>query len=150
MIMSNNPLHVPGNFLSRYLVDWLSESLPRSFKRLFYVGSALAIILRERKPDMRIIEKMNQALHLASSGEVILLPAYVGCLIWKSPGNAVIQLARGSVPVNAIDYKDLSDEDCWKVGIAFAKESSIWMRYASYQTMAADIVNMIKELKKAA
>lgn len=139
-----------GNFFSRHLTKQLAEFLPRRFKRLLYVSSAMGLLLRNKKPDSRIVAKINDKLHLAYSVSAMLFPIYIGTTIWKNLMTNVIRLQIGLVPVSELNLGELSDMDCWRTGLFFARHTPPWLQYGSDELMAADVHDMIVVLNKAA
>lgn len=139
-----------GNFFSRYLSKNLAELLPRRIKRLLYVSSVLGMVLQSKNPDPAIVSKVNEKLQLAYSASGMLFPIYIGSIIWKSLKSNVIMLQTGLVPVTCLDPGKFCDMDCWRTGLFFARNSPDCLRYASDETMTADVHDMLVTLAKAA
>lgn len=139
-----------GNFFSRHLTKQMAEVLPRRIKRLLYVSSAIGILLRDKKPDAALVARINDKLKLAYSASGMLFPIYIGTIIWKNLMTNTIQLQIGLVPVAELNPGDLSDMDCWRTGLFFARHTPPWLQYGSDELMAADMHDILVTLGKAA
>lgn len=140
-----------GNFVTRYLHFLLTDLLPRRFKRLVYVSTALGLILREKNPDLGLMTKMNEVMHLAHKEASMIPLLYISAMVWKSVSSNVIQLSTGaSVALNHLEYKDLSEKDCWDTAHLLARKSPDWLQYGSLELMVHDVYQMLQCLKKAA
>ena len=139
-----------GNFFSRYLTKQLAEMLPRRFKRLLYVGSAMGTLLKEKHPDNMLLMKINKKLRLAYSAAGMMFPIYIGAMIWKNLANSIVSLTVGPVSLSDISVHALNDMDCWKTGALFAKNVPQWLRYGSTELMTADVHDMLVLINKAA
>lgn len=139
-----------GNFLVRYITDTLSSLLPRRFKRMFYVGSALGLFLNNSEPDQDLLRAMNSALKLAFQAEGLFLSVKVYALVWKNSQDKVIYLPRhGRVRVTDLRNIPLNESDRHEVGIWFAKNAPMCLRYGPVEMMADDVENMIMVEKSA-
>lgn len=139
-----------GNFFTRYLSKQLADMLPRRFKRLFYVSSAMGTLLREKSPDTALVARINKKLRLAYSISGMMFPIYIGAMIWKNLANSVISLTVGPVTLAELQVNMLDDMDCWKTGALFAKNVPFWLRYGSNELMTADVHDMLVMINKAA
>ena len=139
-----------GNFFSRYLTKQISEILPRRVKRLLYVSSAMGTILREKSPDVKLVTKINDRLKLAYGASGLLFPIYIGAFIWKQIKGNLVHLHTGPVKISELPIAQLTDMDCWKTGIVFAKNVPSWLRYGSTELMTADVHDMLVTINKAA
>ena len=138
-----------GNFLTRHFSRRMMEVLPRRFKRLLYVSSVMGLILKQI-PETSLVDKINQKLHLAYGAVGMLFPIYIGSIIWRSLINNVIRLDSGLVSVDNLNPKELSEIDCWRTGLFFARNTPMWLQYGSDDLMAADIHDMLMLLEDAA
>ena len=139
-----------GNFFSRYLAKHLAEMLPRRFKRLLYVSSAMGTLLKEKHPDNALVMRINKKLRLAYSATGMMFPIYIGAMIWKNLANSIISLTVGPVTLSDLHVHMLNDMDCWKTGALFAKNVPQWLRYGSTELMTADVHDMLVVINKAA
>lgn len=139
-----------GNFFTRHLTKQVADVLPRRVKRFFYVGSAMGMLLRDKSPDTAIVERVNNNLKLAYGVSAVLLPIYMGAIIWRDLMTNLIELQVGYVPISEIDACSLSESDCWRVAAYLARRPPTCLQYGSDQLMAADIHDMLVSLKKAA
>lgn len=139
-----------GNFLLRYITETLKEILPRRFKRMFYVGSALGLFLNNPEPDHDLLRSMNKALRLAHAAEGIGLSVKVYALIWRNFENEIIYLSRfGSVRVDQLKELELDPVSRREVGFWFARQAPSWLRYGPVDMMASDVETMIAVEKVA-
>lgn len=139
-----------GNFFTRHLTKQVADVLPRRVKRILYVGSAMGMLLRDKSPDSAIVERINNKLKLAYGMSAVLLPIYMGAIIWRNVMTNLIELQIGFVPVAEIDACNLSDSDCWRIGAYLARRTPACLQYGSLQVMSADVHDMLVSLRKAA
>ena len=132
-----------GNFLTRFFKHTLSELLPRRIKRLFYISSALSVILQDKTPDLALVTRLNVALNLAYGAVGMLFPAYIGFRIWSNIEKSNVELCNRVVTVDKLPDCVLCDMDCWKLGLFFAKNSPEWMQYGSQNLMTTDVHDMM-------
>lgn len=138
-----------GNFLTRYLTNRFSNYLPRRFKRLLFVSSAMGLLLKTRYPDLDMVSKINDKLKLAYSAMGLLFPIYIGSFIWKNLRNNTIHLEGGLVNLDELDLANMEDSDCWKTGVFFAQNTPSWLQYGSDGLLTADVHDMMVALKAA-
>ena len=136
-----------GNFFTRYLLRNLSEVLPRRAKRMLYVCSAAGVLLKTKTPDLRLVNRLNRDLRLASRDSGLLFPVYIGNRIWGDVQEEPVDLEYETISVSELEPKKFTDADCWKAALFFAKNTPFWLCYGSQQLMATDIHDLLVSLK---
>ncbi|MGI9214019.1 MAG: hypothetical protein ACR2HF_16240 [Methylococcaceae bacterium] len=69
----------------RAFSQWLKEQLPKRFKRLIFLSSAMAALRWNQSTDASILKRINAGLSLASNPAALELPALKYRWIWKNP-----------------------------------------------------------------
>ncbi len=135
MPTENPPL--TGNFVTRHLHRFLMGILPSKAKRMFYLTSALAVLINNRSPDRAVLAKLSKPLKLGYDPASMLFSAYIGFDIWKM----LSQEEQAQLQLSQMDETKM-----WKVSMLFAEKCPDWLQYGSNQLMITDIHDLISLL----
>lgn len=125
------------------------KRLPRNFKRMIYISSVVGLIFNRDDPDMVLIEKLNEIIHLARDVKTCQLPMHIRSAIWKNLDTSNVQVGQGKrITIGEILEKPLDSDRCSYIGEQIASSSPKWLTYGSKAIMANDIVVLIKHLQK--
>lgn len=127
-----------------------SGLLPTRLRRMFYVGSFAGMVLHVQNPDKELVNKMNGLLRLAHRPTGWIPPFMVSDVVWAHCRNEAIRLSTGEVPISQVRVdRNLSDNDCWRIGMFAAANCPEQLRYGSQTVMAADIHDTLMGLSPA-
>lgn len=125
------------------------KRLPRNFKRMIYISSVVGLIFNRDDPDMAIIEKLNEIIHLARDVKTCQFPMHIRSAIWKKLDSASLDMGQGNkISIGEILSQPLDADRCAMLGQQFASNSPNWLNYGSKAIMANDIVILIKHLQR--
>ena len=117
---------------------------------MLYVGSFAGMVLHIRNPDVKLISKMNDVLRLAHRPSGWIPPFMVSSVVWQHCKDDSVRLSTGEKPISKVALnEDLSDNDCWRIGLFAARNCPESLRYGSDQVMAADIHDTLMALTPA-
>jgi hypothetical protein len=119
----------------------MSEVLPGKVKRVFYVSSALAVVIRDRTPDTETLSKLGRFLKLGYQPEAMLFPAYMAIHIWK---NLDLHAVKGFSESDGLHVRQMTDKDYWELALTFARQCPDFLQYGSLQLMTTDAHNMLR------
>lgn len=130
----------PGNFFTRYLEATLGDVLPLKFKRMFYITSAFAFVIKNTSPDTLVLKRIANSLKLGYDPDSMRFPAFISGRVWKN-----LDLSDFTEEEQALlaTSKAASDKDLWKMGVAFATHCPAMLQYGSGCVMSADIHDML-------
>ena len=135
MTIENPPLM--GNFITRHLHRFLMGILPSKAKRMFYLTSALAVLINNRSPDRAVLAKLSKPLKLGYDPASMLFSAYIGFDIWKM----LSQEEQAQLQLSQMDETKM-----WKVSMLFAEKCPDWLQYGSHQLMTTDLHDLLSIL----
>lgn len=134
-----------GSFIERRVLS----KLPRRIKRMIYVSSIFGLIHDAKDPDMELVRKLNELIHLSRSEKTCELPIHIRKTIWKNLDVRNVSISNDkAIPLNTVIQSDLSIENCDAIGKTLAAAAPQWLNYGSIATMATDVIVLIKQLKK--
>lgn len=128
---------ITGNFFTRHLHRFLTGILPSKAKRMFYLTSAMAVLINNRSPDRTILAKLSKPLKLGYDPASMLFSAYIGFDIWKTlslEDQAQLQLSQ------------MDETKMWKVSMLFSEKCPDWLQYGSHHLMITDLHDLLSIL----
>ena len=133
-----------GNFFTRYFERVVADVLPRRLKRVFYVSSALSIVVHDRTPNTETLSILNRIMKLGYTPGAMLFPAWIGSTIWKDLEMETVATIRE----HGLELNRLHDKDFWHIAVQFAEQCPDCLQYGSFNLMVYDIHNMLKIVSK--
>lgn len=132
------------SFISRHVF----MRLPRHYKRMIYVSSIFGLILNGEDPDLKLIRKLNEIIHLARDAKTCELPIHIRRVIWKNLDSNNLSIGNGeSIAITDIISSQLNSENCNSISEQIARSAPKWLNYGSTTVMSNDIIALIKHLK---
>jgi len=128
----------PSAITQNPLVRWTVGALPARMKRIVFLASLTAIAKDSNVPEKALIHKLNEVLHLSSTGDAALkFPIHVSQLIWADKS------------VYSKDIQQLSEcTGTEKEAVASAEKIASalpeWFRYNDVPTVVKDIMALFK------
>ncbi len=131
-----------SNFLSRLIMNKISEILPTRIKRIFYIGSVVGILF-SKEPDPVLLDRINEALNVAYGSSSLLFSAYISDRIWA---DLILE------DVKFGNVRDMDSKERWQLSLMLAHRCPDWLQYGTEQLMSFDVYETITRslLKKAA
>ena len=140
---------VGGNFFYRYFSKTVSDVLPRRFRRLLFVASALGLVLKGTPPSEEVLRRINLRLALCYRLTAMLFPITFGVAWWKDAMDCTIKIEGEPTRIQDIDVERLSEQDRWKLSVFFAKNGPTMLNYGSLSLMSTDIHDLFESLSPA-
>lgn len=101
-----------------------------------------------KDPDELLIDKLNQALHLAHYPNSMAFPMHIRSVIWRDSLLGVVTLqGHESVQISDLINCELSSKDYTAVGEYFATRSPDWLRYGAAELMISDVILLLKQIR---
>lgn len=140
----------PGSRLLDYFLQKTARFLPTRLRRMLYVGSFAGMVLHVQNPDKELVRKMNEILRLAHKPSGWIAPFMISDVVWQHCTTDRVELSSGLIPLSQLSLdKQLSDNDCWRIGLFAARNCLESLRYGSDSVMAADIHDALMALRPA-
>lgn len=137
-----------GSFLTRFLRRKLNSIAPRRIKRLFFIGSIICLMLKDRSPAMELLAQINKEMRLAYTPTGLLFPVYMGYSHWDDFNFDKITLDIEGVRSKVTDLEwMITDHDLWVVARFFATHTPDWLIYGSVDLITTDAHAVLKIIK---
>ncbi len=133
-----NPLWRSFRELVKHIgIHLLGLLLPNKIKRITYLTSLHARLVRDGVFQQELLSKVNQALHLAKDDKALEFPAHMHHRLWED------ERIR---PLFA--HADFSQQVCLpfdeakRISEELVDMTPRWLRYAQYQDMVVDTLKL--------
>lgn len=146
-ILFNPILKKPGYFENIFF-NYISNKLPRRFKRLIFISSIFGLLEKVKDPDMVVVTKLNKVLNIAKYPDAMIFPMYIKNVIWKNVGTSKISITESrTVDVAEVLTFNLATVDCQGIGEYFVTNTPDWLKYGTMEMMKEDVISLIKSLR---
>lgn len=137
-----------GNFLTRQASKFASGLLPSKLKQLIFVTSGLAVLIRDRVPDLNFLGRVNSRLKSGYSTAYMVIPAYTSTNLWKGI-TTTLGMVCPSITLPSCKLSELTDGEFWRIGMVFATKCPEWLKYGSMELMASDIHDALEFVSRS-
>jgi hypothetical protein len=135
------------SFLEGLFLRYMSDKLPKKFKRMIYLSSIAAFMEQKCDPDSSLARQINSIMRLAKYPDSMIFPMYIKTAIWKNIGSNPIVTNTGKF-VKASDILDKQEyRESEDVAVHFVSYAPEWLRYADPSVMLNDVMDLIHTLK---
>jgi hypothetical protein len=139
----NTPIPNP---IAYWFKNEFAPRMPPKWKRLFYIGSVIALTSFMDKPDFLLFSKINDMLGMTYTGTNLWIPKFIRDSIWKPILSDSIELGGKSVPVTCLDKCEINNAELEQMATYFLERTPSWITYAPGEYMKRDLMTCLSQL----
>jgi len=122
---------------SRVLDFLLTRCISKHGKRILFITSLYAQLVRRDQLRIEAVSKLNVLMDLSSSDSALRFPSTFTSMIWQGTELGPELVARALEP-------NLPEESIWDIAARMVSIAPGWMPYARRDVMVHDVFNLIQ------